>query len=207
MTDEEKKKFKDLEDANKKLSDDLKKATDSITDLNKKIVDKDLLIEQKNNDIISVRKNYKKLADMTQEEKDQLSQAELELKERMEKFEQDQAEFAKKTEEQTKKEVDARKNTALKKLVGEKNPELLKKVLDNFERIKDSEKALTEEEIGKLANDAYNMLGDEKPNPVLDAMNQNGEAPGDSVIKTDEARLSQIATEMGLPAEAPAGQQ
>lgn len=204
MTDEEKKKMKELEDANKKLADDLKKATDSVTKLTETVKEKDLIIDQKNTDIISTRKSYKKLEDMTKEEKDQLSQAEKELMERTEAHEAEVARFQKEQQERQQKEVAERRSNAIKKLVGE-NPDLAKKVAENFERINGFDKAITESEIAKIAGDAFNLLGDEKPAPVADAMNNNGDAPGDSNKGgTSDERIKQIATEMGLPAEAPA---
>lgn len=150
-----------------------------VTELEKLVAEKDVLISQKNDDLVGQRKHYKKLADMTQEDKDSLSQKELELQERQEAMEAEQEKFQNEQLEVQGREVKARLDAAIKKHVGD-NDEFATKLRANFELIKDSENAVTEEEVSGLMSTAYNMLGEEKPSPVDATIGTSGGAPGDS---------------------------
>lgn len=163
------------------MEDKTKELEAKMAEMERQIAEKDAIIEQKNQDLVGQRKQYKKLADMTQEEKDALSQKEIELQERQEEMERQQEEFQKQQAEIRQKEVTARKEAAIKKLVGD-NEEYAEKLRANIDRIKDSDAAFTEDEISKLASDAFNMLGDDRPNPVSEALNGRG---SDAIYKND----------------------
>lgn len=185
MTEEEKKQLADAKAAQKTAEDALAaektahEATkaQATTDL----AAKDVIIKEKTEQVVGARREYKKLSEMSEKEKGELSAAELELKERQEKFDTDLKTFQDNQAASLKKEVDARKAAAIAKYAG-KDADLAKKIGENFDRIKDSDKAQTEEEIAKVATEAFNMAGVPRPDPVRGAINNggNGEAGGDS---------------------------
>jgi phage-related tail protein len=151
---------------------DLKAKT---AELEATIAEKDRVIEQKTNDVVGARKEYKKLAEMSQGERDELSKAEIELRERTEALEAERQKFAEEQESFRKKDVESRTNAILKRYGAEKNPELAQKIKDNLAKIKDSDKAYTEEEISSVVELAYNMTGEPRTNPVNDAINATGD--------------------------------
>ncbi len=172
-----------------------------VSELEKDIATKDVLIAQKTDDIVGMRRKYKSIAEMTEEEKESLSAKELELQQRIEEFEIKQKELASKQAEILKTEVESRRANAIKKLVGE-NPEIAKKVEENYNRIKDVEKAQTEEQIKVHVLEAFNMLGDERPEPISSAMNgADGIAPGEGAPTgfADTAEGKSLSGLMGLP--------
>lgn len=168
-----------MEEELKQLKEQVEALTKEKETLEKSVAEKDAVIAQKNDDIVGQRKQYKRLRDMSQEEKDALSQKEIELQERMEAFEAEQTKFQEEQAAVQKKEAGARQDAAIARLVGE-NEEYAQKLRDNFNAIKDSEQAFTESEINALMDTAFNMLGDDKPAPVADALNASGNAPGDT---------------------------
>ena len=118
--------------------------------------------------------NFKKLRDMTKEEKELLSEKELELLERQEKIEKDQADFLAKQEQFAKDQ----RNTVVKNLINRYargDEELAKKIAFNLDKIKDSDKAMNEEALAPLIKDSFNMLGTEVRDAVRDAHNERGE--------------------------------
>lgn len=145
------------------------------TKLGQDIKDKDGVIDQKNRDIVGLRKEGKKLKDMTEAEKAELTKTELELKQKSEELADRQAKFEGDQLAEQKKQVEARQTAIFSKMVGGK-PELLAKLKENWGKLDATltSKATTEEEISKLAGDAYNMLGTLKPNPVVDAIVKGG---------------------------------
>lgn len=166
----------ELTEASKKATADAKKATDDLRNAQKTIADKDAIIETKNKDIVGARKTYKKLSEMTQKERDDLSAQDLEAKERAEKLEADQAELAKKQadfeksqNEATQKDKDARTERLIRKQVGN-DQKYIDLVKANISRLSDSGKALTDEEIAKVVETGVNMLGSDRPDPIRGAI-------------------------------------
>lgn len=187
--DENEKKIEELEaqaktaaEEKEKLEADNKELTETNTGLVKTVEEKDEIIKKKTKDVIGARQKYKKLADMTEEEKEGLTAKELELQERQEaqderqeKFETDQKEIA---QNQRKDSV----KTALSKHIGD--PELLEKATKHFESIKGSDEALTSEEINGFVDTAINMLGDAKPDPIHQVVNHDdGDTAGGGTKK------------------------
>lgn len=184
------------------LEDRIKELEAEKEALEKTVAEKDAIIEQKNQDLVGQRKQYKKLSEMTQDEKDALSQKEIELQERQEEMERQQEEFEKQQAEIRQKEVTARKEAAIKKLVGD-NEEYADKLRANMDRIKDSDAVQTEDEIAALADTAFNMLGNDKPEPVANAVNS---AYGNPPAKTDSGYADtpegkQLEQQLGLATE------
>lgn len=190
------KKVGELEDSLKETEEKNKELESTIEEKDETIAEKDKVIEKKNEDIVGVRKKY---SEMNQEEKEKLTEQEKQLMQQAEELEEKQKQFEKEQEERLKKEVNARKNRAFKDLVGE-DEELREKLEHHYGRIKDSEEATTEEEIRAVANDAYHMLGDDKPDQVAGAVNDrktgSGESNRDDYSETPEGK--DVAKAMGL---------
>lgn len=187
------------------------KTAGDLTTAQATIAEKDGIIATKNADLINARKahekEYKKLADMSEAEKANLSDKEKELLERQEKLESDQREFATKQAESLKKEVDARRARAFEKIVGTKDPELRKKLEDSFGKIVDSDKAQTDEEIAAVALSAFNMLGVPRPEGVRNAINESGGGSAGGAVEGDFAETTGgkgLLSAMNLPTEVPA---
>lgn len=202
-------KLKEQTDLNTKLQTDAKAAADKATaDLakaQKTIGEKDAVIAQKNDDIVKQRQSYKKLDDMTKEEKAAMSDKEIELQQRQEKHESDLAKFQADQKAALKKEVDARIAREVSKYAG-KDETLAQKIRDNYARINDAEKAQTDEEVGKIASEAFNMLGVPKPDAMRSVLGGSG---GDTTGKESNTGFAEtqqgkdMSKLMGLP-EAPA---
>jgi len=195
-----------LEEQVKELTAKVEELSTTNAELEKSVAEKDAIIQQKNEDLVGQRKQFKRLSEMSEEEKDAMSQKEIELQERQEALEAEQEAFRKEQEESRMKEVNARKENAIKKLVGD-NEEYAEKVRSNYERIKDSAEAQTEEEVVRVATEAFNMLGDDRPEPVSNAVNGSGGSSPQGLPDTGFADSPQgkgLAEQMGLqqpPAE------
>lgn len=183
--------------------EEIKALQDKVAQLEKDVATKDALIAQKNDDIVGIRRKYKNVADMTEEEKEALSAKELELQQRVEEFEKKQEELTARQQEILANEITSRRESAIKKLVGD-NKEIAKKIEDNYNRIKDVENAQTEEQIAKHVREAFNMLGDERPEPIASVVNgDGGYAPGSSSPTgfADTAAGKDLASRLGLPVD------
>lgn len=131
--------------------------------------------------------NFRKLEQMTAEERSKLTATELALKQQQEKLEADQRNFF----ETSIAEV---KNDVLDGLVGD-DVELRKKVELNYARLKDSESAKSRSEIKKLMEEAYTLsVGTRGANPINAAFNRSGASP---VAKSSDGKLSADAIEVG----------
>ena len=137
------------------------------------LAEKDKVIEQKSKDVVGARKEYKRLADMTAEEKEALSAKEQELLERQEAHDAKVAQLEKEQADRNAKEKQARVDKAIKAIAGN-DTAYAEKLKNNLGRIKDYDVAMTEEEISKVVNDGANMLGEARPNPVTTALNSEG---------------------------------
>lgn len=137
--------------------------------------------------------DYKRLENLTEAEKEKLSAVELELKKKAEELEDKQKQFSNTF-------ISEVKNDLLESLVGD-DEELRKKVAFNFERIKDSEKAQSREEIKSLLRDAYAMsVGSNVRNPLNIANNKVGS--GDSFVnKKIDGDLAELSKKMGISQE------
>lgn len=188
-----------------KLEADLKTATDTVAERDKTIAEKDAVIDQKNQDIVGARKEYKKLKELTDEERQNLSQKEIELHEAALDLQRRQEDFEKLQTDARQKEVDERRTNAIAKIAG-KDAELAKKIEDNFKSIVGHDKAQTEAEISQFVEKAFNMTGQARPDPVREAMNGEGDAPGtgggDNFAETSQGK--ELAGMLGLNQEAPA---
>jgi len=135
--------------------------------------------------------NFKKLREMSKEEKEKLTTTEMELKQKQEELEENQKSF-------TKNLTDSQKNEALAVLVGD-DEKIRKKVLLNYDRIVGDAK--TKDEVFAKMRDAYNMLGAsvQSPNPVYQALGASGGAP--SASKQSAKVDSELARSLGVSSE------
>lgn len=186
-------KITELTTLNTTLQTDLGKAKTDLTTAAKAVKDKDTVIAQKNDDIVKLRQSstdkITKLEDMSKEEREKLSEAEIELKKQTEALDTRLADFEKKQAEATKKEIDARIDRSVKALAG-KDEALAAKIKANYERIGDSAKATTDEEVTKVAGEAFNMLGIPKPDAVRSGLN-GGNGAADGGTGTDQQGFSE----------------
>jgi hypothetical protein len=136
--------------------------------------------------------NFRRLENMTEEEKAKLTVTELGLKKQQEELETKQKEM-----ESTF--VGDIKGDLLSSLVGD-DEELKKKVELNYSRIKESETAKTRAEIKAVLNDAYVMsVGIKGRNPINSAINASG-APAVKTEKLDDDVVS-FGKKLGLSDE------
>lgn len=193
MNEEEKKEFEEAKVKTKEAEDALEAEKTSREEdkaaHKETIAEKDAIIEQKKNDVIGARKKYQKLSDMSAEEKEALTEKELELQTRQEEQDERQEKFEKDQKELADKESNARRNEAIGKLAGD-DKELAEKITANYDRIKDADKASTQEEISALANDAFNMLGVPKKEGVEGAIADGGDGSAGEAKEGDFAETA-----------------
>lgn len=189
----------------KKLTDDLAKATGELKTAQGTIAAKDVIIGQKNTDLVNIRneytKKYKTLEEMTAEEKAAMSDKELELQKRMEEFDKKQEDFAKTQAESSLKERNFRIDDAITKIAGN-NKELAQQIRDKASQILGFDKAQTPDEIGKFVEDGFKLTGAERPNAIKGAMNgQGGEAGGEGGAENfaDSPAGKEMAKALNLP--------
>lgn len=158
---------------NARLKEENTKLSTEKSTLEATVAEKDGIIEKKNQDIVGARRKYKKLDELTEEEKAAMSEDDIEKKKDQDLlFENQEADRLQREADRTK-EITERRNNAVRKFVGD-DAALQAKVLANFDKIKDSDAAYTDTEIATFMGTAFNMLGEERPNPVRDVNNQGG---------------------------------
>ncbi len=118
--------------------------------------------------------NFKKLRDMTKEEREGINAKEMELLKRQEAIEEQQANFTKQQKETREKELGSYKEEYLDKFAGG-DEEMKKKVLFHFNRLADE--AITRSDIEKKMGDAWVLATGGRHvgvNPILNAMAKDG---------------------------------
>lgn len=132
--------------------------------------------------------NFKKLKDLTKEERAKLSAGEIEVRKRLEELEEREAKFM---ESQRQTYID----DALERIAGD-DAKLKEKIMINYKRI--SGEANTKKEIEERTVEAYNMLGLNQKNPLAAAVNASGDAPK-GASETSTARTKELAEGLALP--------
>jgi hypothetical protein len=147
---------------------------------------KDKLAKLENKDF-----NFRRLEQMTEEEKGKLTSAEIAYNKKISELEDKEKNF-------TEKFIGDIKKDALDKFVGD-DEDLRKKVEHHMSRIKDSETAQSRAEIEQLVNEALLLsTGGRARNPINAALNVSGDAPvrAKSNKLSDDAR--ELASKLGL---------
>lgn len=208
MTDEEKKKMKDLEDALKaaeKKAEDEAKARDKAE---KAIADKDAIIEQKNKDIVGARAETTRLKALSDAEKQAMSEAEIKIHNATLKLQEEQEAFQKRQDDMATNERKSRLQAAIKNVSG-RDADFAKKVEANIPKIVDHDKAMTIEDIEALVNNAANMTGTPRPSTVKAAISDDSGAvemneDGTKKETFDATPVGQdLMSRMGLPTKDP----
>lgn len=168
---------------------------------NETIGEKDELIEQKNQDIIGARRKYKKLDEMSAEEKAQLSEDELKRKEEQDEIYERQEQIDKEAKERYEADRQSRLNKAIDQYA-QGDQELAEKIKANASQFRGFEKAYTEEEIAEFVQKGATLLGPDAPDPVRNAHNDGGGdanqgAGNQSYDKTEDG--SELGKMMNLP--------
>jgi hypothetical protein len=137
--------------------------------------------------------NFKKLRDMSNEEREKLTVTELELKKRQESLEEEQRTWKQQV-------VESHKDDALAVLAGD-NEELRKKILLNYNRLKDE--AVTKEQVAKKMKEAY-LLSKERHADEIDPLSQalvNGVPPKPKSSDRVSPELEDLAKKFGVSKE------
>lgn len=170
--------IKAMQEENATLKTQVSGLTTKVTEFEGQIAEKDKIIKQKTDDIVGARKKYQKLSDLPKEEVEAMTEAERKAKEDQDILAEQQEVIAKQQAEDRQKDIESRKSEAVRKLVGD-NKELADKILSNYGKLKDSDSAFSPEEVGRYMNDAFNLLGQDRPDPIRSVVNGmgGGEAP------------------------------
>jgi uncharacterized protein YdaT len=136
--------------------------------------------------------NFKKLRDMSKEEREALNAKEMELLKRQEAIEEQQVNFTKQQKETREKELSSYKEEYLEKFAGN-DEEMKKKVLFHFNRLADE--AITRSDIEKKMGDAWVLATGGRSsaiNPVLNAMAKDGYIQANSQKKGEKLTDDQL---------------
>lgn len=199
MTPEEKtemERLKALEIANKA----------EIATLTATVAEKDGIIETKNQDLVGLRKEGQKLKALSDEDKKTMSQMEIAHHEALLGMQTEAEGLRADIAARDLKEVGARRAAVFKKLAGT-DADLTKALEEKFASIVDHDKATTEEEIAKIAADAWKMVPQPARDPMAEIMGRNeGGAPdggaGNGFAETAGGKT--LAETMGLQSAKPA---
>lgn len=204
--DEIEKLEKELAESKEKIAALEKENTefkDSNTKLDGDLKAKDATIEDMKRHNAEQAQNFKKLRDMTVEEKAKYNEKEIEIMKRQEEIEEKAAKFKEEQDVFTKKQREAMiESLATKKAAGD--ADLKEKIKVNLGKLKDSELAVTEQDLSAHIDSAFNMLGiSNAPDPLNEAHNFTGKTgeykPENSFAETAEGKAALQA--MGLAPE------
>lgn len=193
-----------LEERIKQLETDLATAKAEVTSLQNTIGEKDALLAQKTNDVVQARRKYKHLSEMTESERASLTEREREVIAHQEDLD-------KKTEELEKKRLadlattrNERVQNAIRRIAGE-NKELAGKIETNLKMLKGADEAATEADVNSFVTNAFNMLGEARPDPVAQAieLGMSGGEPGDAADFAATERGKAALAELGMVTPAP----
>lgn len=195
-------KIKELETANATLTTEKATVETKVATLNASVEQKDKDITLLKEKAIEQGKNFKLLRDMTKEEKDLLSEREVELLQRQEALEEARKTDVEAREKFQKDQKESIVNNLVTRLSrGDK--EIADKIRVNLSKINGFDAAaITEEAIKPFAQDAFNMLGPVTPkvDPLMEAHLAGGGTaeykPSDNYAETKEGQ--DVAKGLGL---------
>lgn len=193
---------KQLDELSQNLSEDQQKTLDGIAKAQvDQISEKDQKIEQQKEDIVGVRRQNQKLQELTDDQKAEMSEREIEHHNQLLEFQKRQEE----QEQQRQQDLEREKNEKVDRIIKEnyagEDEETRKKVREELENFRGLDDAQTEEDIKPLVDKAARAMGEEAPEPVRNAINSQAEAPdkdsGDKEF-SDTERGKQAAQELGI---------
>jgi hypothetical protein len=209
MTPEEKKKMADLEAKVATLAKENEDFKTSNTKLGEDIKERDTKITELKTQAGERAEQFKKFKDMTDAEKDLLTEKEKELLLRQEKLEEDQAKFQQETAERNAKDRSERIEALAEKFAkGDKD--LKEQIKINLGKLNPElvGKAVSDVELTPFIQDALNLTGaGANPDPLRDAHNHEGAgapvSPVEGFGATKEGK--DLSGAMGLSQATPAG--
>lgn len=162
------------------------------------IQEKDAKITEQEAHIAKQGENFKRLRDMTQEERESYTEKELDLMKRQEALLADQEQIKKEQADFLAKQKENTVNALVNKYA-RNDPELAKKIRFNAESIKDFDTASDETAIAPIIEKAVFMLGDARPDPLRTAHNTGGQpAPEGTSNFADTEAGKAIAQNLNL---------
>lgn len=163
----------ELEKKNGELATANEALTKKNGELETTVKDKDAVIEQKNQDIIGARRKYKKLSELSDDEKANMSEEDIKRKEEQDELYERQEAFEKQQADQQKAERESRLNAAIDRYANG-DQELATKIKANYDSFRGSDKASTVEEIGAFVTKSVALMGPDAPKPIAQAGNDQG---------------------------------
>lgn len=166
-------------------------------------------IAERDNTIADLKKNaqergqqFKKLKEMTEAEKELLSEKEKELLARQEALEEERENDRRERAERDQKEKEARINSIARRFA-KGNEEIAEQIKLNLGKLSPElvGKAITEEEITPLVQDAFNMIGISNSPDALNLAHNTGGLPAKGVGEKDYADTQegkQLGQALGL---------
>lgn len=119
----------------------------------------------------SFESKYKTLEEMTKEEREQMTEAQIQFKKDQDALHARQEEFEKRAREIRNAELNAAKEKAIKDYAGD-NEELKKKI--EFHMSEFGGDVMTADQMIDRVNKAFILTGEKKPDPILEAHNNRG---------------------------------
>lgn len=185
--DEKDKQIKELTDKVATLTSSVATATkerDAATaegaTLKKTVAEKDVIISQKNQDLIAQRQVYKKLSERTKEEIDSMTEAEKEALKRQEENDSKFAQLEKENKEFKDKAIGDKRAAIVAKYAG-KSPDLKKLIEENLSKVVGHDTADTDEAIENVVKLANNMIGSVERNTIQETISKaEGSAGGEN---------------------------
>jgi DNA repair exonuclease SbcCD ATPase subunit len=174
------------------LTGEVQTLTEKVTLSQEQIKEKDRVINEKNADLVGLRNQNRRIKELSEEEKAQLSDEQIKSHEQLLLLQQQMDEKDKEIQTYKSLEIESRRDSIIKRLANG-DATLAEKIKFNFDRVKGSEEAHTEQDIEKIATDARNMLGTIAPAAPL-AFDNNG---GDGITGDDNKENSFADTEQG----------
>lgn len=182
--DEKDKQIKELTDKVATLTSSVETATkerDAATaegaTLKKAVAEKDVIIGQKNQDLIAQRQVYKKLSERSKEELEAMTEAEKEALKRQEDNDTKFAQLEKENKEFKDKAVGDKRAAIIAKYAG-KSPELKKLIEENISKVVGHDTADTDESIENVVKLANNMIGTVERNTIQETISKAEGAAG-----------------------------
>lgn len=190
-------KIKELETTNGELTQQVSTLSTEVSTLKDTVTEKDRVITEKNQQLVGIRKESQRIKELSEEEKQNLTAEQIAAHEANLKLQEQLDARDKELDEYRTREISGRKEAIFSKLSkGDQN--LRDKIALNFDRIKGSEEALTEQEIEKIAGEALILSNPvaAPANPINNAIN-SGDHAGDPAPNEGEGGEDFAETEEG----------